>query len=192
MYRQPSAQVYGITLHRTTCMTFMTFPFERNAIYNVHDITPGSTCTSEGLQIPYILVVKFFWFSATIHVTGPVYNKMQSGERNFLTFFHIYNLSLTFTSSLSIPTPSHTHILPVERAPVERDPTGFTLILLQRRVHQNHIELWPQGGEVKGPKVTLEVHWLRSSSLNRLVLQWETQRKTVQFTAMYTKARNSL
>ena len=113
MYRQPSAQVYGITLHRTTCMTFMTFPFERNAIYNVHDITPGSTCTSEGLQIPYILVVKFFWFSATIHVTGPVYNKMQSGERNFLTFFHIYNLSLTFTSSLSTPTSSHTHIFSI-------------------------------------------------------------------------------
>ena len=32
MYRQPSAQVYGITLHRNTCMTFMTFPFEQNAI----------------------------------------------------------------------------------------------------------------------------------------------------------------
>ena len=38
-------------------------------------------------------------------------------------------------------TPSHTHILPVERAPVERDPTGLTLVLLQRRVHQNHIKL---------------------------------------------------
>ena len=127
MYRQPSAQVYGITLHRNTCMTFMTFPFEQNVIYNVHDVTPGSTCTSEGLQIPYILVVKFFWFSATIHVTGPVYNKIQSGERNFLTFFHIYNLSLTFTSSLSTPTPSHTHTLPHLHPPTLTSSHPYTL-----------------------------------------------------------------
>ena len=57
--------------------------------------------------------------------------------------------------------------------PVKRDPAGFPLVLLQRRINENHIKLCPQGGKVKGLQVTLEVHGLCCTSRNLLILQGE-------------------